>query len=128
MANLTGKALARARAGLEFVGLPQHTWITGDDCATTTPGFCKQPTCSCILPVPSASYKPGLHASWDCAQRFWKVLHACPGFFPDGNRDPAQWIGSNLAPAAKRAWVDLIALEEIPLPTNKNARVPPFHL
>jgi hypothetical protein len=126
--NLTGKALARANAGLEFCGIPQHAYVIGEDCAIPGP-LHRNPRCPCLdLTYTAPAETPGQHASWDCPLRFWRVLRACPGFHPDGSRDPSQWLGPNLAPAAKRAWLDLINKEELPLPSNKSCRMPPFHM
>ena len=122
---LTGKAKARADAGLPFSGQPQHAWVTGEDCASAPLNSCWTPVCGCAnsCGVPNI----GLHATWDCPLRYWKSFQRCPGFLPSGARDPAQWTGDRLTRAAKDAWLALIAEEELPLPADLGARPPPFH-
>jgi lysophospholipase L1-like esterase len=51
---------------------------------------------------------------------------SCPGFFPSGIKDPAQWDGVNLTAAAKVAWRALIKDFDLPLPRETHARPTPF--
>ncbi len=52
----------------------------------------------------------------------------CPGFDPDGTKDPAQWApgGDVLSRASKDKWADLIDKHGLPLPREKGARAPDF--
>ena len=44
-------------------------------------------------------------------------------------RDPQQWLpGDMLTRAAKDAWLVLIAEKDLPLPSARDARAPPFHI
>jgi hypothetical protein len=110
--KLSGKARERADRGLPFGSQPLHESVSGKDTAVVKPGACESPQCKCLLGT--------LHATWDCPLRYIKLFGYCPGFLPDGSRDPAQWRGDNLTRAAKDAWITLIHFEELPMPKTGN--------
>ena len=83
----------------------------------------QHPQCTRCHKVPGGA---GLHATWDCPQRYWEVHGACPGFLRYGSRDPAQWNGDNLTRAAKLDWARLIRTEDLMLPSCPGAAAPPF--
>ena len=112
----------------KFSSQPQHSWVTGTDCAAVPVAEVRQPPCGCANHH-GLHYKPGLHATWDCPLRYWHKYGCCPGFLPNGNRDPLQWLpGDILTRAAKDAWLALISDKDLQLPFGKDARAPPFHL
>jgi hypothetical protein len=76
---------------------------------------CAEPSCDCGAKMGAADYVPCLHATQDCALRNWKELCCCPGFFENGQRDPAQWRGNNLTRQAKDDWISLIARKDLQL-------------
>jgi hypothetical protein len=51
---------------------------------------------------------------------------SCPGFLPNGQRDPSQWNGDALTRRAKDAWVKLISDLGLPLPTGPEFKPPNF--
>jgi hypothetical protein len=109
-----------------YLGQPQHVYVAGTDCASVPASDVRRPACGCLnhkLP-----YVPGLHATWDCPLRYIDQCGYCPGFNPDGSRDPAQWQGESLTRAAKQAWITLIADNKLTVPKAKGARPPPFHI
>ena len=112
---------------LQYLGQPQHVYVTGTDCASVPAGLSRRPTCSCQSHH-GPNYRPGLHATWDCPFRYMQQCGHCPGFRSDGSRDPAQWNGDILTRAAKDAWLALIEKHKLTVPNCKNARVTPFHL
>ena len=102
--------------------LPQHAWVTGQDCAAFQTGA-MHPKCH---RCPKQPFFTGPHATWDCPQRFHDVFKECPGFNRDGSRDPTQWNGENLTRAAKDAWVALLQREDLMIPSCDGAAAPPF--
>ena len=110
-----------------FASQPQHTYVTGEDCAIVPVNTVRKPACGCGNKH-GAAYKPGLHATWDCPHRYIAKYGRCPGFLANGFRDPTQWNGNSLTRAAKAAWVTLIQAEDLPLPHGGSSRAPPFHL
>ena len=46
---------------------------------------------------------------WECPLRFYSNFGRCPGFLPDGSRDPAAWAGDDITAATKKGWSDFIA-------------------
>ena len=84
-----------------------------------------RPICNCLNKL-GQSYKPGLHATWDCPLSYWSKWGCCPGFLRSCDRDLSQWIGKDLSPAAKKAWVDLVQDKHLPLPKCNSAGPPPF--
>ena len=111
-----------------FSSQPQHVWVTGTDCASVPAGEVRQPPCGCANHH-GPHYRPGLHATWDCPLRYWNKYGRCPGFLSNGMRDPQQWLpGDMLTRAAKDAWLVLIAEKDLPLPSARDARAPPFHI
>jgi hypothetical protein len=109
--------------GPKFLSQPQHEWITGEDSRVVTGKRAWSPPCGCANHTGNAT---GAHATWDCPLRYWKMCGSCPGFFPSGIKDPAQWDGVNLTAAAKVAWRALIKDFDLPLPREPNARPTPF--
>ncbi len=91
-----------------YLGQPQHPYVSGTDCASVPPGQTRKPACGCLHQF-KLRYLPGPHATWDCPLRYISQCGSCPGFNPDGSRDPSQWQGENLSRAAKSAWLALIA-------------------
>jgi hypothetical protein len=110
-----------------YLGQPQHPYVSGTDCSSVPPGQSRKPTCGCLHQF-KLRYNPGPHATWDCPLRYISQCGSCPGFNPDGSRDPSQWQGEILTRAAKSAWLALIAEHKLTVPKCRDARPPPFHL
>ena len=112
-----------------FAAQPQHTYVTGEDCASVPSGEVRKPQCGCAnRHGPAyAAYRPGLHATWDCPIRYIDKWNSCPGFLKNGQRDPTIWAGNNLTRAAKDEWGVFIGKYNLPLPTGPGFRPPPFH-
>jgi hypothetical protein len=79
-----------------------------------------------VLVQARRDYNPGPHATWDCPFSFIARYGSCPGFLPNGLRDPAQWNGDSLNAWAKQAWVKLIKELDLPLPSWVGAKAPNF--
>ena len=107
-----------------FVAQPQHFWVTGRDSYVIPEGRHERPLCRC--PISSAAPGTSAHATWDCPIRYWRKYNLCPGFFSNGAKDPAQWVGDCLSSNAKAAWRDLIKQKVIPLHRGPSARPTPF--
>ena len=105
---------------------PQHVYVTGDHYNAIPSSEVRRPVCSCGRRF-GPSYRPGLHATWDCPLRYWQLWGCCPGFLQSGERDPSQWVGNSLTPAARRAWVALIRDKDLKVPACEGAGAPPFH-
>ena len=106
-----------------------HGYVTGRDCASAPEGGTWTPPCGCGNHSNAPGYAPGPHATWDCPLRYIARCGFCPGFLHNGLRDPAQWQDAyQLTRAAKDKWVELIGTYNLPLPRERLARPPPFHL
>ena len=118
----------RASRDKPFMGQPQHGYVSGLDLAAVPAGQVWQPPCGCAGRAVFAGAPPGLHATWDCPLRYIERFGFCPGFHPDGTKDPAQWApgGDVLSRASKDKWADLIDKYLVPLPREKGARAPDF--
>ena len=113
----------------KFLSQPMHVYVTGRDCASAPEGETWTPPCGCGNHSNAPGYAPGPHATWDCPLRYIARCGYCPGFINNGMRDPAQWQdASQLTRAAKDKWVELIGAYNLPLPRERLARPPPFHL
>jgi hypothetical protein len=108
-----------------FLSQPQHVYVTGVGYNAVPAGEQRAPPCPCAAKH-GADYKPGPHATWDCPFRFIARYGSCPGFLPNGRRDPAQWNGNSLTAPAKQAWVKLITEMDLPIPSYVGARAPNF--
>ncbi len=95
-------------------------YVTVEGCNSVPAGEVRSPICNCRNKL-CLSYRPGLHATWDCPLLYWSIWGCCPGFLPSGDRDPSQWTGEALTPAAKRAWVDLIRDKHLKLLNGNSA-------
>jgi hypothetical protein len=111
-----------------FMSQPQHGYVSGLDLAAVPAGQVWRPPCGCASRAVFAAAPPGLHATWDCPLRYIEWFGFCPGFHPDGTKDPAQWApgGDVLSRASKDKWADLIDKHGLPLPREKGARAPDF--
>ena len=111
-----------------FMSQPMHGYVSGLDLAVVPAGHVWRPPCGCASRAVFAAAPPGLHATWDCPLRYIEWFGFCPGFHPDGTKDPAQWApgGDVLSRASKDAWVKLIDDHHLPLPREKGARAPDF--
>ena len=116
-----------AEKKLTFLSQPQHAYITGEDCAVVPPNEVRKPTCGCANKH-GPSYRPGPHATWDCAHRYIERHGSCPGFLLNGFKDDSQWDGPNLKRSTKAAWVSFIRTHNLALPLCPGSRAPPFHL
>ncbi len=84
-----------------------------------------QPHCGCGAKH-GPGYNPGPHATWDRPFRFIARYGSCPGFVPNGTKDPAQWISDSLTARAKQAWVKLIKDLDLALPHGPGSKAPNF--
>ena len=118
----------RASRDKPFMGQPQHGYVSGLDLAAVPAGQVWRPPCGCAGRAVFAAAPPGLHATWDCPLRYIERFGFCPGFHPDGTKDPAQWApgGDVLSRASKDKWAELIEKHGLPLPREKGARAPDF--
>ena len=66
------------------------------------------PACGCS----KALGFPGPLATWDCPMRYYSQRGACPGFLPDGHRDPAAWDGDEINEETRRQWKHFVAAHD----------------
>ena len=113
-----------------FLSQPMHGYVSGSDAAVVPAGLNWHPVCGCRNSQGPPGYNPGPHATWDCPFRYMQRCGYCPGFNPDGTKDPAQWLpgGDVLTRATKDKWLDLIRQHDLPLPRELGARAPDFHM
>jgi hypothetical protein len=108
-----------------FLSQPQHVYVTGTGYNAVPAGDQRAPPCGCGSKH-GPDYNPGPHATWHCPFRFMASYGSCPGFLPNGRRDPAQWIGDSLTARAKQAWTKLIKDLDLPLPSWPGSKAPNF--
>ena len=87
--------------GRAFVALPAHAYVAGPRAVKAFGGGPFHPACSCKRAGDHASTA---HATWDCPLRYWSVRGKCPGFLPDGRRDPTAWAGDEITDATRAQW------------------------
>jgi hypothetical protein len=92
-----------------FVGKSASAYLSGPRSVRNIPfkkdrnGGADQPGPPCTSRT-CEGLNAGYHASWNCPLRFWAVRGMCPGFLPNGARDPAAWNGDEITDATRAQW------------------------
>lgn len=86
-----------ARRG--FLGIPTARVILGNIGFTPRPGA---PACVCAV---SINFPGTVHYPFECPLRHIQRHGHCVGWLASGTRNPADWIGDDLTPAARAEWI-----------------------
>lgn len=101
----SGSRVARLR---NFTGRPCSPAIIGDDIGIPMPIV---PTCCAC----ASSLLAGRHRVWECPLNYFAKFQTCPGFLPNGAKDPAAWNSSrnNLLPSTRAQWKSFINMHAL---------------